>query len=103
MHLKCFFSFNNDKLLIGGQPIHFPDWERNNICTLGDIYGDEGLHTFQDICAKFGTPRTSFFFYLQLRAALKGSGVPLQSPLTPHPLHKLFHCAGSTGGFVSRL
>lgn len=95
--------FHNDKLLIGDQPIHFPSWERNNICTLGDIYGEGGLHTFQDICTKFGTPRASFFFYLQLRSSLKGSGVPLCTPLTPHPLHKLLHSTRSTSGFVSRL
>lgn len=34
--------FNNDKLLIGGQPIRFPDWESRNICTFGDIYGEKG-------------------------------------------------------------
>lgn len=95
--------FNNDKLLIGGQPIQFPVWERNNITTLGDIYGERGLYTFQEICIKFGTPPSSFFFFLQLRSALKDSGVPLHSPLTLHPLHKLFYCVGSTSGFVSRL
>lgn len=95
--------FNNDKLLIGGRPICFPDWERKNIRTLSDIYGEGGLLTFQDICKKYGTPRTSFFFYLQLRSSLEDTCVPLQGPLTPHPLHKLFRSAKSTTGFVSRL
>lgn len=95
--------FKNDRLLIGGHPICFPDWEKNNICTLGDIYGEEGLFTFQSICIKYNVPRTSFFFYLQLRSALREVGVPVQGPLTPHPLHTLFHSVGSTRGFVSKL
>ncbi len=95
--------FNNDRLLIGGYSIRFPDWEKNNIHTLGDIYGEEGSLTFQDICSTHGTPHTSFFFYFQLSSALKDNGVPLQGPFTLHPLRKLFHSARNTIGFVSRL
>lgn len=95
--------FNNERLLIGGCHIRFPDWEKKNICTLGDIYGEAGLLTFQNICIKHGIPRTSFFFYLQLRSTLKSNGAPLQAPLTSHPIRKLFYSVGSTRGFVSRL
>lgn len=95
--------FNNDNLLIGGQPVYFPDWERNNICFLGDIYGETGLRSFEDICIIFDIPRSSFFFYLQLRSSLKDSGVPLFNPLTPHPIFQFFHAAGGTRGLVSRL
>lgn len=95
--------FNNDKLLIGGHPIHFPHWEEKGISTLGDVYGEERLLSFQDLCTKYDIPRTSFFFYLQLRSTLKANGVSLQAPLTTHPLHKVLSPVRGTSGFVSRL
>ena len=95
--------FNNDRLLIGGQHICFPDWERKNICTLNDIFEEKELLFFQNICIKYSIMHTSFFFYLQLRSTLKNNGISLQSPLVTHPIHKLFDSARSTSGFVLRL
>jgi len=48
------------------------------------IYGEGELLTFQNIYTKYGTPRTSVFFNLQLRSSLKDNGVPLQGPFTLH-------------------
>lgn len=95
--------FNNVRLVIDGHPICFPHWEEKDIRTFGDIYGEEGLLSFQDICTKYDLPRASFFFYLQLRSTLKASGVPLQGPLTPHPLHKVLCSTRGTIVLVSRL
>ena len=95
--------FNNDRLLIGGQHICFPDWERKNICTLNDIFEEKELLFFQNICIKYSIMHTSFFFYLQLRSTLKNNGISLQSPLVTHPICKMFDSARSTSGFVSRL
>lgn len=95
--------FNNPNLLIGDQPIQFSEWRERGISVLGDIYADEGLYSFQILCSKFNLPRSSFFFYLQLRLALKAGGVPWQSPLPSHPLHKIVHCTRGTSGLVSRL
>lgn len=77
--------------------------KEKNIHTLVNIYGEGGLFTFHDICTKFDTPVTSFFFYLQLRLSLRDSGVPIQGPLTIHPLYKLFCSVKGTTGLVSRL
>lgn len=82
--------------------ICFSNWEVGLICTLGDIYGKSGLLSSQDLCTNCDTPRTSFFFYLQLRSTLKASCISAQGPLTSPPLQKTFHSSGGTSGFVSR-
>lgn len=45
----------------------------------------------------------SFFFYLQLRAAMKAYGVPWGVPLLTHPLHKTFAVHRQTRVMVSKL
>lgn len=44
-----------------------------------------------------------FFFYLQLRSAMKAYGVPWGTTLQTHPLHKLFASQSQTQGMVSKL
>jgi len=90
-HLSCkwhTFSpiFNNKALLIGGRPICAPQWEQRSVHFLKDIYNDFGLLSFADIKDAFDLPGSTFFFYLQLRSALRAHGVPWQCPLPTHPL-----------------
>lgn len=66
--------FNNPGLLLGGQPIKFPGWSSRGIHTLGDLFDENCLRTFQDVCDNFNLPGTSFFFYLQLRSSMKAWG-----------------------------
>lgn len=97
----CSPLFNNARLLIGGHPIQFHQWKVRGVHILGIVYGDEGLRSFQELCTEFDLPRSSFFFYLHLRSALRA--VPLQSPLSPHPLHTILHSTRGTSGLVSKL
>lgn len=93
--------FNNNQLLIGRQPIRFPQWENKGIHTLGDIYDNSGLRSFQDLSNWYDLPGTSFFFFLQIRAALKAHGVPWDKPLEFHPFHQFFYDKETSRGFVS--
>lgn len=107
-HISCkwhTFSpiFNNKALLIGGRPISAPQWERKGVHYLGDIYNDQGLLSFSDIKDAFNLPGSSFFFYLQLRSALKAHGVPWQNPLPNHPLRELFIKHAKNKGMVSKI
>lgn len=95
--------FNNKSLLIGGSPAKAPQWEQQGVHYLRDICNDSGLLPFPDLQKSFNLPRSSFFFYLQLRSALKAQGVPWQSPLPIHPMRKLLTSQSSTKGMVSRL
>lgn len=99
----CSPLFNNAKLVIGGHPIRFPQWSIRGVRTLGNIYAEEGLRSFQDLCSDFELPHSSFFFYLQLRSALKINNVPLQGPLVPHKLYEALHTTRGTNGFVANI
>lgn len=57
--------------------------------TLGGIYGEEGLLTFQNICNKYGIKKTYNVFFPLFYFLLQGL-------LTLHALHKLLHSAKST-------
>lgn len=95
--------FNNSGLLMGGRPIRFPGWSSRGIHTLGDLFDESGLRSFQNLCDIFNLPGTSFFFYLQLRSSMKTYGVPWQTSLTMHPLHKLICNVSRSRGLVSSL
>lgn len=51
----------------------------------------------------FDLSGSSFFFYMQLRLAMRAYGVPWGAALPTHPLHKLFASVGTTRGMVSKL
>ena len=92
--------FNNFALGLGGHPISFPQWRDKGINTLSGIIADNALRTFQDLKSHFNLPGTSFFFYLQLRSALRAYGVPWGENLEPHPIHNI--CGSPhTQGLVS--
>lgn len=86
--------FNNFSLLIGNTPLSFPQWSGKGVFVFRDLYDDDGLRAFNDLKAEYDLPGTSFFFYLQLRSAMKAYGVPWRVPLLTHPLHKLFAVQG---------
>ena len=86
-----------------GEPICAPQWEQRGVHYLKEIYNDFGLLSFADVKDAFDLPGSTFFFYLQLRSALRAHGVPFQYPLPTHPLRDLFTKQNGTKGMVSKL
>lgn len=98
--------FNNGGILIDKSPIkptQCKHWFDKNVRSLGDIFGDSGLLSFEDLCIRFNIQRSTFFFFLQLRSAMKTYGVPWQSPLKDHPLLKFFNSTSGFKGVISKL
>ena len=98
--------FYNDRLLIGKSPIKFGQcrqWYDKGIHSLGDIFGDRGLYSFEELTFRFNLQHSTFYFYLQLRTAMKTYGVPWQGPLEEHSLIKLLHQARESRKIVSKL
>lgn len=95
--------FGNEKLQINKRPLRFTAWEEKGISVLGDIFGDNGLLSFADLCFKYNLPRTTFFFYLQLRSVLVANGVLLRRALSSPPIKKFLLVPFSLGGHVSKL
>lgn len=94
--------FNNFSLLTGNIPFSFPHWKNRGVNVLKDLYGDSGLRAF-NLQAEYDLPGSSFFFYMQLRSAMRAYCVPWGSALPTHPLHKLLASVGPTRGMVSKL
>ena len=94
--------FRNNRLLIGQRPITFSQWQRCGINTLPDMMSNDGLMTFQELKSKFNLPGTSFFFYLQLRTAMRTYGVPWNDNLPKHPVAEMV-TSNITKGFVSHV
>lgn len=92
--------FNNFDLCLGKQPISFPQWSDKGINTLSDITSDNTLRSFQDLKSHYDLPGTSFFFYLQIRSALRAYGVPWGEKLECHPIQNI--CL-STKDLISNL
>lgn len=95
--------FNSFSLLIGKKPISFPSWRNKGVNVFNDLFNEDGLRAFSDLQAEYDLPGTSFFFYLQLRSAMKAYGVPWGVPLLTHPLHQLCAPQKQTRGLVSKL
>ncbi len=57
--------------------------------TLGDIYDDSGLKSFQNLKTQLICQAPPFFMYVRIRSALRAYGVPWNSQLPVHPLRKL--------------
>lgn len=95
--------FNNFSLLIGKKPLSFPLWMNKGINVFKDLFDDDGLRAFSDLRAEYDLPGSSFFFYLQLRSAMKAYGVPWGIPLLTHPLQKLCAPPNQMRGLVSKL
>ena len=105
IHSKIFRQspiFHNFSLLIDGKPISFPQWSDKGVNTLQDIIGIQGLLEFRELQKTFDLPGT-FFFYLQLRAAMRAQGVPWNSKLEDHPFHIKLNTKGKNKGIASEL
>ena len=102
-HSPIFF---NALLKIGDSPIFFPLWSNNGVHILSDICNSSGLRSFQDLQNWFSLPGSSFFFYLQLRTAMRTYGVPWNSLPVTHPLHlvlsKPFKCGSKIYHFLQK-
>ena len=94
--------FNNHSLLIDKKPILFPQWSDRGVCVFKDIIGEQGLRAFHDLERSYNLPST-FYFYLQLRTAMRAQGVPWAIELGNHPLHVFFDTKGKINGIVSDL
>lgn len=95
--------FNNFSLLTGNMPFSFPHWKNRGVNILKDLFNVHGLRAFNDLQVEFGLPGSSFFFYMQLRSAMRAYGVPWGVALPTHPLRKLLASIGPTRGMVSKL
>ena len=78
--------WHKNALLSGSMPFTFHQWSKQGIKVLGDIFDDQGLRSFQDLTNSYSIPGSSWFFYLQLRTALKTYGVPWDVSLGFHPI-----------------
>uniref|UniRef100_A0A3Q3AUI9 Reverse transcriptase domain-containing protein n=1 Tax=Kryptolebias marmoratus TaxID=37003 RepID=A0A3Q3AUI9_KRYMA len=95
--------FNNFSILIGNKPFSFPRWRDKGVNVLQDLMNNDGLRSFSDLQSAYSLPGSTFFFYLQLRSAMKAYGVPWGGPLPIHPLQELLASQGQTRGIVSKL
>lgn len=95
--------FNNFSFLTGNMPFSLPHWKNRGVNTLKDLYNVHGLPAFNNLQAKFDVPSISFFFYMQLRPAMRAYGVPWGAALPTHPLRKLLVSVAPTRGMVSKL
>lgn len=74
--------FNNDGLLLGKRPTKFGQcrqWYDKGEQSLGKVFGDKGLKSFEDLSIQFNLQSSTFYFYSQLRTAMSPYGVPLQA------------------------
>ena len=88
--------FYNDRLLIDKSPVKFGQcrqWYDKGIHSLGDIFGDRGLYSFEELTFWFNLQHSILYFYLQLRTAMKTYGVPWQGSLVEHSLIKVLRQA----------
>ncbi len=65
--------FHNNNLLSGSTPFHCPQWTHNKVNTLGEIYDDSSLKSFQNLKTQYNLPGTSFFMYLLIRSGIWGA------------------------------
>ncbi len=78
--------WHNVNILIANRPLDFRPWASKGIRTVGDLFSDKGMLSFQDLCHFFGLSGSSFFFYFQVRSALKSHNVPLGAGFPIHPV-----------------
>ena len=69
-------TVHNMHLMSGNKPFVFKEWSESGIFTLDLLFNEKGLLSFEELQASFDVPKTSFYFYLCLRLALKCYGAP---------------------------
>lgn len=95
--------FNNFNLTTGGAPFKLPQWSTKGINILMDVWEENGMRSFDDICSLYNVAKSSFFFYLRLRLAMRTYGVPWGEKLATHPLYSLLNVRGKTKGLTSKI
>lgn len=73
--------WHNINVQIGNKPLDFKPWSLKGINVIGDLYDGKGMLSYQDLKDHFDLQDSSFFYYLQIRSALKAQGVHLMHPL----------------------
>lgn len=68
-----------------------------------DLWEENGIKSFEDVCSLDNVPKSSFFFYLRLRLAMRTYGVPWGKELVTHPLYRLLNTKGKTRGISSQI
>ncbi len=70
--------FDNYGLLIGKHPIKFGQWYDKGVHSLGDVMGDKGFYTFEELSIHFNLQNSTFFFFL---LTVEGSHEDMWGPL----------------------
>lgn len=78
--------WHNHHLQSDNRPFVFKPWSDQSVYTLGDIFNNQGLRSFQDLKECYNLPGHSYFLYLRLRSAMCAYGVPWNCNLDSHPL-----------------
>lgn len=92
--------WHNMNVQIGNKPLDFKPWSLKGINVVGDLYDGNGMFSYQDLKDRFDLQDSSFFYYLQIRSALKAHSVPLRAKPPMHPLINWIKSL-SCRGFVS--
>lgn len=79
----CTPIWRNNFIKSGSRPFIFESWTKKGVHSFADIFDDDGLLSFQNMCRKFDLPGSSFF-HLRLRSALRAYGVPWGVNLDNH-------------------
>ncbi|XDV17743.1 hypothetical protein PO909_023562, partial [Leuciscus waleckii] len=82
--------WHNHNLQSDNRPFVFKPWSDQGVHTLGDIFNNQGLRSFQDLKECYNLPGHSYFLYLRLRSAMRAYGVPWNCNLDSHPLMDCF-------------
>lgn len=99
-HFPIWYNYN---LLQNFGPYFNASWASRGVYILQDLYGENGLKSFQDLKVRYSLPGFSWFLYLQLRSAIKAHGVPWDSPLPVYPLSLWINPGTSCTGLISRI
>lgn len=85
----------NPKLCISKSPFCWKDWLDRGVVTLGDLYHNGILKSFEECVQQYGIPRSQFFRYLQLRhLLLKIFGSSTTAPKAAELLDKVLKSFG---------
>lgn len=95
--------WNNPLILTADKPFAFPPWAAKGIQTLENIYGDNGLLSFQELRQMFDIPVNTFFLYLRLRSSLLACGLKCDTQMQTHPLSEWFSSRQWSRGWVTRI
>uniref|UniRef100_A0A3B1K755 Reverse transcriptase domain-containing protein n=1 Tax=Astyanax mexicanus TaxID=7994 RepID=A0A3B1K755_ASTMX len=99
--IPCIFTpiWHNPDFLINNKTFIFPKWEKKGIRQLKDVFENNSLCSFADLCRKYALKQKYFLQYLQLKNVLSSRINIKQNSLTPPPLIQYVH-SGEKKNFV---